>query len=98
MQSPKNAFQANQEPGSGNDIYLINDDYSKYKSGAGENRGTNISGQSTGSSSAQGASPSSRPAADESGNGQVDQEFKANNQKREDAEWEAYKASRRAKK
>lgn len=96
--SEYNNAKANQEPGSGNDISLINDDYSKYKSGASENRGTHISGQSTDSSSAPGASPSSRPAADESGNGQVDQEFKAKNQKREEAEWEAYKASRRAKK
>lgn len=96
--SEYNNAKANQEPGSGNDISLINDDYSKYKSGAGENRGTHISGQSTDSASAPGAKEYSRPAADESGNGQVDQEFKAKNQKREDAEWEAYKASRRAKK
>lgn len=48
--------------------------------------------------SSRSSSSSSRPAADESGNGQVDQEFKVKNEARDKAEWDAYVASRKAKK
>ena len=87
-----NKAKSNQEDGSGNDIHLINDDYSKY------NKSSSKDNDSSMKTSSRESLRSSRPAADESGNGQVDQNLKARNQARDKAEWDAYVASRNAKK
>lgn len=96
-----NNAKANEEAGTGGDISLINDDYSKYKNADAGNKdsGTVIGKNTTGSASTRTTSNQStgRPPANESGNGQVDQEFASKNRAREDAEWAAYVASRKAK-
>lgn len=90
-----NNAKAHEESGMDGGISLINDDYSKYNSSGSPRRASANSGTSSGARpSSSNANTASRPPADESGVGQVDQEFAEKNRRREEAELAAYFGSR----
>ena len=88
-----NNAKAHEESGTDGGISLINDDYSKYGNSGSTRRASANSGASSGTRTSSANTPS-RPPADESGNGQVDQAFAEKNRRREEAELAMYFGSR----